>query len=63
MNSLEIRQEKVKLIEMVNSIPLPLEVKKMILREVMIELESALEQEIRVLLANQNSKNTDTEQE
>lgn len=50
MNSLEIRETKIKLIDMVNEIALPLEVKRMILAEVMAELESATNREINSLL-------------
>lgn len=50
MNSLEIRETKIKIIDMVNEIALPLEVKRMILAEVMAELESATNREINSLL-------------
>lgn len=56
MNSLEIREAKMKLIDMINSIELPLEIKRMMLREVAAELESATEQEINMLLQNRKSE-------
>lgn len=63
MNSLEIREAKMKLINMVNKIPLPLEVKRMMLSEVMNELEGAVIREIDSLLKgreeNQKKENED----
>lgn len=56
MNSLEIREIKAKLIDMINEIALPLEVKRMILAEVMTELESATNREINSLLAEREEK-------
>lgn len=50
MNSLEIREAKIKLIDMVNDIPLPLEVKRMILQEVISELNATTEREINLLI-------------
>lgn len=50
MNSLEIRETKMKLIDMVNGIPLPLEVKRLILQDVISELNATTEREINLLL-------------
>ncbi len=61
MNSLEIRETKIKIIDMVNEIALPLEVKRMILAEVMAELESATNREINSLL--EERKKTEKEKE
>ena len=59
MNSLEIREAKMKLIDMVNSIRLPLEVKRMMVREIMAELESAAEREINAYLSERESAEKD----
>lgn len=56
MNSLEIREAKLQLIDMINKIPLPLEIKRMMVREVAAEVESATEQEINMLLQNRESE-------
>lgn len=56
MNSLEIREAKMKLIDMINSIRLPLEVKRMMLAEVMVELDNATNREIDSLLVDRRQK-------
>ncbi len=56
MNSLEIREAKMHLIEVVNEILLPLEVKRMMLEEVMAELRAATSREIDSLLIERESK-------
>lgn len=56
MNSLEIRETKLKLVDIVNKIELPLEVKRMMLAEVMIELEKATTTEINALLSERQEK-------
>lgn len=56
MNSLEIREEKLKLIDMTNKIALPLEVKRMMLKEVLDELNTATEREINSLLEERNKE-------
>lgn len=56
MNSLEIREAKLQLIDMINSIQLPLEIKRMMVREVAEEVESATDQEINMLLQNRESE-------
>lgn len=61
MNSLEIREAKLKIISIVNEIAFPLEVKRMILAEVMAELESATNREINSLL--EERKKTEKEKE
>ena len=57
MNSLEIRETKIKLIGMVNSIQLPMEVKRLIVQDVMNELNIAANQEIDLLLNERNAAN------
>lgn len=56
MNSLEIREAKMKLIDMINSIELPLEIKRMIISEVMLEVENATNKEIDMLFAERKKK-------
>ncbi len=56
MNSLEIRESKIQLIETINGVNLPLEVKRMMLQEIMNELNSATEQEIETLLDKRNTE-------
>lgn len=55
MNSLEIREAKIKLISMVNDMSLPLEVKRMMLQEVVNELNVATEREINAFLAERKA--------
>lgn len=63
MNSLEIREVKIQLINMVNEIALPLEVKRMMLSEVMAELESATTREINSLLAERKEQEKEDKQD
>lgn len=63
MNSLEIREVKIQLINMVNEIALPLEVKRMMLSEVMAELESATTREINSLLAEREEQEKEDKQD
>lgn len=62
MNSLEIRETKMKLIDEVNKIQLPLEVKRMMLSEVMAELEKATNQEIDELFAERQKESESREE-
>lgn len=63
MNSLEIREAKIKLIKMINEITFPMEVKRMMLREVMSELESATECEINSLMIERKSSEESIKEE
>lgn len=51
MNSLEIREIEARLTKEINGIPLPLEIKRLILLEIMGKVEAAAQQEISEILS------------
>lgn len=60
INSLGIREAKVKIIDCINSIPLPLEVTRLILKEVMEEVTTVTAKEIDALLKErENAEKSD----
>ena len=56
MNDLEIRQYEESIIEAINSKPLPLEIKRLILRDIMTSVENELGKEIMQQQQQQETK-------
>lgn len=52
MDSLEIREIEARLTKEINGIPLPLEIKRLILLEIMGKVEAAAQQEINDILSD-----------
>lgn len=62
MDSLEIREIEARLTKEINGIQLPLEIKRLILLEIMSKVESAAEQEIGAILESREQERMEQEE-
>ena len=63
MNSLEIREARESIIRYANSLPFPIEVKRLIFSEVFKQLETTANQEIALLIKKRNKESENLEQD